>query len=623
MTHGKENTLRGQDKSKKGSPHVPSIEEKTRRLPTSPGVYMMKGRGGSVLYIGKARNLRARVKTYFQTTHDRRHFVDFLVSKVVDIDYIITSNEKEALILEDTLLKKYRPRYNIRLKDDKTYVSIRITTQEAFSRILVTRQIREDGARYFGPYASAKMVRDTIKFLRRVFPLRVCPPHEFRNRSRPCIDYQLGLCSAPCVGHITEEAYRELVEGAVMFLEGRTPELIESLERKMFELSDREEFEEAARLRDRIHSIETTLEEQKVVTHSPRNQDVFGLYKKDGILSMVSLVIRDGRLVSTREFVLKDTGMPAEELLGSLLAQFYRRQDVSIPHEVLLPVKIDGMEAMAQYLKERSGRAVNLKVATTEEDRRLVELATINAKEAIRKKESVVASPLEELRKRLRLKNTPHTIEAFDISSMAGREAVGAMVTFRDGRADKNHYRLYRIRLASRPDDYAMLEEVFRRRYSKDEPPLPQLIVVDGGRGQLSVATGVLEGLGIEGVDVVALAKERNSRVDRRKGERVYLQGVKDPVVLREGTKGELLLEHIRDEVHRFAIGYHRKLRKRRLGSVLEEVPGVGEKRRKLLFEHFGDIEAIKKATMEELTAVRGITEDIARAIKERLASLC
>ncbi len=616
--------MKGQDKStKKGNPHELSIEEKIKGLPTSSGVYIMKGRGGSVLYIGKAKNLRSRVRTYFQASHDRRYFVDFLVSKVRDVDYIITSNEKEALILEDTLLKKYKPKYNIRLKDDKTYVSIRITTQEKFPRILVTRQIKEDGARYFGPYASAKMVRDTIKFLRKVFPLRVCSPHEFRNRSRPCIDYQLGLCSAPCVGYITEESYRELVEGAIMFLEGRNTELIESLQQKMFQLAAREEFEEAARIRDRIRSIEATLEEQKVVTHSPRNQDVFGLYKEDGVLSMVALVIRGGRLLSTREFVLKDTGMPEEEVLASLLSQFYRRQDVSIPDEVVLPVKLDGIEAMAEYLRERKGRAVSLKVATTEEEARLVELATMNAKEAIRKRASTEASPLEELKRRLHLKNTPYVIEAFDISCLAGREAVGAMVTFRDGKPDKSRYRLYRIRLAKGPDDYAMLEEVFKRRYSKDELSLPQLILVDGGRGQLSIATGVLRELGIEGVDLIALAKERNTRLDRRKGERVYLEGVKDPVVLKEGTRGELLLKHIRDEVHRFAIGYHKKLRKRRLGSVLEDVQGVGEKKRKLLFEHFGDLEGIKNATIEELTQVKGITEKLARAIKERLASLC
>ena len=616
--------MKGLDKGGKGtSLPEPSIEEKIKRLPTSPGVYMMKGRGGNVLYIGKAKNLRARVRTYFQTSHDRRYFVDFLVSRVSDIDYIITSNEKEALILEDTLLKKYRPRYNIRLKDDKTYVSICITTQESFPRILVTRQIKEDGARYFGPYASAKMVRDTVKFLRRVFPLRVCPPHEFRGRSRPCIDYQLGLCSAPCVGHITEEAYRELVEGAIMFLEGRNTELIESLERKMFEHADREEFEEAARLRDRIRSIEATLEEQKVVTHTGKNQDVFGLSKKDGILSMVALIIRGGRLVNTREFVLRDTGMPEEEVLGSLLAQFYRRQDVSIPEEILLPLRIDGLDAMVEYLRERRGGPVSVRVSSTEEDRRLVELATLNADEAIRKREPTVEGPLEELKKRLRLRNLPRTIEAFDISCLSGREAVGAMVTFRDGRADKTRYRLYRIKSTTGPDDYAMLEEVFRRRYSREELPLPQLILVDGGRGQLGVAVEVLKELGIEGVDVIALAKERDTRFDRKKGERVYLVGVKDPVVLREGTKGELLLKQIRDEVHRFAIGYHKKLRKRRLGSVLEEVPGVGEKKRKLLYEHFGELDAIKRASIEELTEVPGITEKIARAIKERLASLC
>ncbi len=602
------------------------IEDKIKALPTSPGVYLMKGKKG-ILYIGKAKNLRARVRSYFRKTGDTRYAARFLASRVEDIDYIVTSTETEALILEDTLLKKHKPRYNIRLKDDKTYVSIKLTVNEPFPRILVTRLVKDDGARYFGPYASARTVRETLKLLRRIFPLRVCTDHEFRNRVRPCIDYQLGLCSAPAAGLIAEDAYRELVDGAVMFLEGRDRELVRMLEKKMYEASRAHEFERAALLRDRIHSIEAMFEEQKVVSARGTDQDVFGYCRDDEHIAVVALFIRNGRLISTRDFTFPYTGLPPEDVFSSLLSQFYRRTGAFVPDEVLVPVRLDDASVIAEWLGSRKGRKVTVKRPLRGTKAGLVEMANANARETLRKAGGYgEEEPLEELQRRLRLARPPVTIEAFDISNIGGREAVGAMVTFVKGRPCKDRYRLYRIRTAEGPDDYAMMYEVLSRRYgrTREGDRLPDLVVVDGGKGQLMIAMRVMEELGIKDVSLAALAKERVEKgpLGKKtvKGERVYLPGRKDPVYLREGSKGDLLLRRIRDEVHRFAIGYHRRLRKKGIASVLDGIPGIGRKRRRILFDRFGDLDGIRKASIEELASIPGITERLARAIKEALA---
>ncbi|MEE9614940.1 MAG: excinuclease ABC subunit UvrC [Thermodesulfobacteriota bacterium] len=597
-----------------------ALDEKIKSLPPSPGVYMMKGPRGVVLYIGKAKNLRARVRSYFKGSGDGRYAVKFLVSKTTDLDYIVTANEKEALILEDTLLKKHKPRYNIRLKDDKTYVSIKITTTEVFPRILVTRRVVKDGSRYFGPYASAGAVRETVKFIRRVFPLCVCTPHEFRNRVRPCLDYQLGICSSPATGLISKDDYAEFVEGTVMFLEGRNRELLRKLKRNMKEASAAHCFEEAAGIRDRIQSIEAMLEEQKVVSTTGVDRDVFALAREEEKLAVQALFIREGRLVGTRDFTFDDTGLPDGELLGSFLSQFYRGGKF-VPDEVLVPALIEGRAAVAEWLTDKKGRKVEIRNPARGGKVKLIKMAEANAREALKKaKESgeAVDGVTAEMKRRLRLKTLPRTIEAFDISNIGGREAVGAMVTFTGGRADKNRYRRYKIKGVAGPDDYAMMHEVLSRRYADTEKagktPLPDLVLVDGGKGQLGIAVSVMRELGIEGVELAALAKDKND-----KGERVFRPGVKDPVLLREGSKADLLLRRIRDEVHRFAVTYHRKLRGKAVSSVLDRVPGIGRKKRALLFEKFGDLDGIRKASVEELTAIPGITEKIARALKKDL----
>ena len=601
-------------------------------LPTTPGVYMMKA-AGKMLYIGKAKNLRSRVRSYFKGRGDGRYAVRFLASRTEEIETIVTTNEKEALILEDTLLKKHRPRYNIRLKDDKTYVSIKITMAEKFPRILVTRKIVKDGSRYFGPYASAGAVRDTVKFIRRIFPLCVCTPHEFRNRVRPCLDHQLGICAAHAVGLISEEDYKELVEGTVMFLEGRNRELIKKLKREMSGAATDEDFEEAAKLRDRIDNLESTLEEQSVVSTLGRDSDVFAMVRGGDHIVVQGHFIRDGRLTGAASYPFNDTGLPDLEVMSSFISQFYRRGERHIPDEIFSAVSLEDSSVIGDWLTGRKGKRVSVVTPKRGRKVRLVRMAIENAAEALRRKieaEKGKGAEIEEVRKKLKLKSLPRTIEAFDMSNISGTSAVGAMVVFTDGVPDKSRYRKYKIKTVDGSDDYAMMKEVMTRRYEKGsaEMPdliLPDLILLDGGKGQLSAAVEVMKELGIKGQALAAIAKERDSDgVVRRgraliKGESVYLPGRKNPVVLKEGTRGEHLLMAIRDEVHRFAIGYHRKVRAAAIGSVIDKVPGIGPKKRVALFEKFKDLPGIAGATVKELTTVPGITEETAKRIKEAL----
>ena len=604
-----------------------SIEAKIKALPTTPGVYLMKGgKGGAlILYIGKAKNLRSRVRSYFRKTGDTRYAARFLADKTTDVDCIVTATEKEALILEDTLLKRHKPRYNIRLKDDKTYVSIKLTVQEKFPRIMITRRVVDDGSRYFGPYGSAKGVRETLKFLRTIFPLCVCTPHEFRNKTRPCLDYQLRLCAAPAVGRISEADYGELVSGAVLFLEGKNKELVGKLKANMRAASKLRRFEEAALLRDKIIAVEATLEAQKVVSRESIDRDAVGIYRDGVELAIVVLFIRAGRLVGKRDFIFKDKGLPGEEILSSFITQFYGKVGVTIPKEVLTPVRLDDGAFLSQYLSERRSLKVSVTAPMRGDKRKLVKMANDNAREAFNRSRSISEDPaLTELKRRLRLTRLPRVIEAVDISNTGESFAVGAMVTFVDGLPAKDRYRRYRIKTVKGQNDFAMMREVLSRRFggADKESPLPDLLLVDGGKGQLSMAVEVARELGLEGLAMVGLAKERVEPIEngKKKHERVFLVGVKDPVQLREGSKGEFLLMRVRDEVHRFAVTYHRKLRSKAVGSVLDSVPGIGPKKRRALFDRFKDLDGIRTAAIDELTAVSGITVSIARAIKDELA---
>src|SRR3989344_2145448 len=541
--------------------NLPLIES-IKGLPQYPGVYLLKGSKGEVLYIGKAKNIRSRVRSYFRDTTDTRYTVKFLASKVSDIEYLITTNEKEALILEDTLLKKYKPRYNIRLKDDKTYVSIKLTLSEKYPRILITRQIKKEGGRsplkpapacfkrgvcgdkYFGPYASAQKARETARFIRRLFPLCTCSQSEFRNRIRPCLDYQLGICSAPCVNFISEAAYRELVDKTILFLEGRNKELLSALKANMLTASDSHEFEKAAKLRDQIAAIEATLEEQKVVSVEKIDRDIFAHIVSDGDLLIQGLFVKDGRLSGARAFFFKSDELPAEEALSSFLAQYYS-SDRFIPDEIILPLAVEDKESIEDWLSEKRGKRVTLFIPAKGDRFKLLKMADANAKESIKRRNEALQGKdalLDELKKRLHLKKTPKVIEAFDISNISGKLAVGAMVTFEDAKPNKGRYRLYKIKTIKEPDDYGMLKEVLFRRYREadKELGLPDLILMDGGKGQLNIALKVLGELGINDIDIAAIAKEKGQgargRGQKEQGEKVYCPNVKAPIILKEGS---------------------------------------------------------------------------------------
>lgn len=627
-----------------------NVEEKLARLPASPGVYIMKDRAGAVLYIGKAKSLRTRVRSYFRETGDGRYAVRFLAARAEEIDWIVTATEKEALLLEDTLLKQYKPRYNIRLKDSKTYVSIKVTVQDKFPRILVTRQIRKDGARYFGPYISSADVRETIKLIRGIFQLCVCSDSVFRNRTRPCLDYQIGMCSAPAVGLISEEAYRGNVAGAIMFLEGKNKELVKDLKSRMKEAAVTLDFEKAARLRDSIRAIDEMLEAQKVVSHTPVDRDVFAIVREGGRIVIQALSVRGGRLVGTSPYFFEDSGMPDAEVVSSFVAAFYRGERY-IPDEVIVPLSLDDAQVIEEWLRDKRGRKAAVIFPERGERRSLLEMCQANAVESMNRKVSTDADRsdvLEELKARLRLGRVPESIEAFDISNIGGELAVGAMVRFANGLPDKGSYRLYRIKGIEGPDDYAMMSQVIGRRYRMEAAPvrsdgaqgadakadesgrdgepigMPDLILIDGGKGQMNMALRALEELGIKGVDVRALAKERDDkpagkitgRSAKAKGERVFIPNVKDPVYLKEGSRADLLVRRVRDEVHRFAVAYHRRLRSKGITSILDSIHGVGAKKRKALFERFGDLASIVSATVEELMEAAGISEATALEIK-------
>ena len=599
-------------------------------FPASPGVYLMKGEDGAILYVGKARNLRQRVRSYFRQSGDSRYHIPFLMARVAAIDYIVTDTEKEALILENTLIKEHRPRYNFNLRDDKTYFSLRLDLNEEFPRLSIVRKVPRDGARYFGPYSSAASAREVLKELHKIFPLRHYPLESCRRRGRPCLFHQIRQCSAPCYGLISLEDYAALAKGAALFLEGKNRELLQVLKKRMTAAAAAERFEEAARFRNLIRSIEITLERQKMVTHGG-DTDVIGLCRDGSRMEIAILFIRGGSMIGSRGYSLA-WELDDAEGLASFLNEYYGRE-VFIPAELLLPLPLAGHGALAELLSERRGKKVAITSPSRGVKAELVALAGRNAATAAAEKTRGAESTdvtLKELQERLHLPDRPVRIECYDISNIGGEHAVGSRVVFIDGLPEKGLYRHYRIRTVGQADDFAMMREVLARRFRSgtegDAPP--DLIVVDGGIGQLNVLTGVLGELGVEGVAAAGLAKSRVAKgmqrtTIERSDERVFLPGRKNPVVLRQNSAPLLLLARIRDEAHRFAITHHKKLRgKASLSSVLGEIAGVGEKRQKALLRHFGSLKRLKEATVEELMEVKGMTRAVSETIVEQLRVL-
>lgn len=600
------------------------LRDTVRSFPTSPGVYLMRDASTAILYIGKARNLRQRVANYFGNT-DARPQVRFLMARVTSIDFTVTDTEKEALLLENTLIKQHKPRYNLNLKDDKTYFSLRLDLHEPFPRFTIVRKQQRDGARFFGPYSSAAAAREVLRQIQRIFPLRHYPWKSCKRRPRPCLYYQMGHCSAPCHNKISQQEYQLLVNDALLFLGGKKRDLIAGFRQRMQQAAGQQAYEEAARWRDLLQAIETTLERQNVV-HQGGDTDVLGLSRNDEQLALALLFIRGGSITGSAVFhgtgELDDAGA-----VTAFLQQHYDEESF-IPEELLLPVLPEGAELITELLSEHKGRRVHLVQPKQGRKHELVILASKNAQAALadhQKRAQSVQSVLEELQLKLQLPSLPCRIECYDISTMQGRHSVGSGVSFLDGKPDKDAYRRYRIKEVSGQDDFAMLKEVFSRRFSPEhikEWGLPDLVVVDGGIGQLSSTAAALEELGMTGrFSLISLAKSRvkgngkDIHIERTE-ERVFLPGRRNPVRFRQDSASLKLLAAIRDEAHRFAITYHRSLRdKEILHSGLRDIPGIGPKLERLLLNRFGSLEGVKQASVEQLATVDGISSALAENI--------
>jgi len=598
------------------------LEQKLQLVPTDPGVYLWKDEHGEILYVGKAKVLRNRVRSYFQRRDDLDPKTRVLVSRIRDVDWIVTDSEKEALILENTLIKKHRPRYNVLLKDDKRFLCVRLALGHDFPRLYVVRRIKRDGDAYFGPFDNATAARETLRFLNTNFPLRKCGDQQFAARTRPCLQHQIGRCHAPCVGLIDKERYAEIVHQVRSFFAGRYQEVIAALTAQMQERSAAMAFEEAARLRDRLRAIEATLQKQKVVDPSLIDRDVFGLYREGAAAVVCQLYIRNGAITGQRTFALGNVERDDASLLAQVLGRFYS-EDVFIPRQILVPVEPDGgRELYAQWLEERSGHHVELRLPQRGEAKQLVEMAANNARRQFTVRRSQLISHeevLEEIRQRLQLPRTPETIECFDVSNVSGKLAVASLVRFANGEPDKGGYRRFRLRLRDEPDDYAMMHEALARRMTRGiaEGSLPDLLLIDGGKGHLNVAREVLRTLELLEQPVASIAKVKDlAPGDPSAKDKIYLPERKNPVNLKANSNALHLLQRIRDEAHRFAIEYHRTLRsKKMVGSVLDEIPGLGAEKKKALLKTFGTIKAVKAADIEELQQAPGIGPRLAHII--------
>jgi len=615
-----------------------SIQSILRNLPERPGVYLMRDAQGQVLYVGKAVNLRSRVRSYFAPSARENPKTRRLVERVADIEFIVTDSELEALILEANLIKAHRPRFNVRLRDDKRYPYIKVTWTEPFPRVLITRRVERDGSRYFGPYTSSAALHQTLDLLRRSFPYLTCNRKITGRDERACLYYEMGRCLGPCIGAVSQEEYRAMIEGLIRFLEGRSDEVVADLERRMRAAAEALDFERAARLRDQLQAVQKVVERQKIVAAAGSDQDVIAFARDDGNACVQVFFIRGGRLLGREYFLLE--GAEEEEdrkVMAAFLKQFYR--DASyVPPEVILPGEVDEALVIERWLRSKRGAKVTLRVGRRGRARDLVRMATENAVQTLQMLRAQWEADavqqeraLEELKEALGLPAHPARIECYDISTTQGTEPTGSMVVFVQGVPRKSDYRRFVVRTVGKPDDYAAMREVLTRRFrrwqtatsgevqgvrgAKTWAILPDLLIVDGGRGQLGVALEVLESFGLrDRVPVAALAKRE---------EAIFLPDRAESVRLSPGSQGLFLLQRIRDEAHRFAVSHHR-LRRRQAGlaSELDAVPGIGPARRKALLRAFGSLARIRAASVEELAAVPGISRALAETIKEHLAGV-
>jgi excinuclease ABC subunit C len=614
--------------SKDESTEVPQevsqhFEAKLRALPARPGVYLFKDREGKVIYVGKAANLKSRVRSYFGAPSNLPSKIQRLVPIIQDFEFVITNSEQEALILECDTIKKYTPRYNASLKDNKTFPYLKIDIKEDWPGVYITRRVQKDGARYFGPFASAGSVRKTLRLIKKIFPYRSCSKRIDGNDKRPCLDYYIHQCLGPCVGAVEKDEYREVINQVILFLQGKQELILRELDAKMKAAAQQLQFERAALLRDQIDAIGNVIEGQKIATTLRGEKDIIGLAQNETLAYVEIFFIRNNKLIGRDHFIMEGTqGDSPGQVMTSFVKQYYASAS-HIPSLILLQHPVDEPAVLSQWLSQQRGSKVELQVPQRGAKKKLVETVAENAARGLElaqlkeMKAEVISSGLQELKDRLHLPRMPRRIECYDVSNIQGALAVASMVVLEKGWPKPAHYRRFRIKTVAGADDYAMIQETLRRRFKRGVTGegawgiIPDLVLIDGGRGQLNAALEVRQELGLASIPMASLAKEN---------EEVFIPGDTRPVYIPKDSPALHILQRARDEAHRFAISYHQKLRRKGfITSALDNIPGIGPKRKRALLKKFGSVEAIKKAPPEELSQTEGITLALAKKVKEEL----
>jgi len=605
-----------------------SIEDKLSRTAREPGVYLLKDATGAIIYIGKARDLRKRLAAYFKNTGQTDMKTGVLVNKISDFDTIITGNEKEALILESNLIKRHRPRYNVVLKDDKRYPSLRLDPKDDYPSFSIVRKIGPDNAIYFGPFASAQAVRETLKTINKTFKLRKCRAKDFKTRTRPCLHCQMEGCLAPCCLDVDPRVYQEQVNEAILFLKGRTKDLVVKIKNQMNAAAHAQEFEKAARLRDKMFSLKRTIEKQIAVTTDFQDRDVFAIVRSRGYTLVTVLNVMGGFLKGTRHFSFEETMSTDQEAMGTFIRQYYEKTLLP-PKELLVSLEMADAKLIEEWFQTVKRKKVKILNPKRGEKTKLMDMAIHNAENELQARITARTTEMElllRLQKKLKLSKLPERIECFDNSNISGAEPVASMVVFKKGKAEKSAYRKFKIKAVKAQDDYAYMSEVLTRRLGnlnpqQDSDSLPHILMVDGGKGQLSIALAIIKELGLEGqFELIAIAKK-----DEKKGEiqdKIFKLHRTNPIVFGKDRDLLLFLQRIRDEAHRFAVTFHRKRRtKAALQSELDAIPGIGKKRKAILLKHFKSIKKIREANITELHALPGITPSAARSVHRYLNS--
>jgi len=602
-----------------------NITEKLKNITDMPGVYLMKEENEVVIYVGKALNLKKRLSSYFNnsTKHDRK--TKLLIKKISDFEVILTKTEQEALILESNLIKRYKPKYNVILKDDKRYPCLKLDINNAWPRLAITRKIKKDGAIYFGPFASASAVKRTLKFIDKHFKLRKCNPQKIEIRKRACLNFQMGICFAPCEDRISGREYDSIVEETILFLKGKTPDLIKKITCDMQKAAQLRKYEKAAQLRDRKIAIEKTLEKQLISNTDLIDRDVIGIAGDQDLYIIILLYIRAGRLVGTKRFEFNNTIYQKQELLSSFIIQYYEKAPF-VPKQILIPIILKEKKMHEQILFNVRNKKIKILRFIKGDKAELIKRAVTNAQETLKQQltsDKNIANNLIKLKEILKIENIPKRIECFDNSNISGTSAVSAMAVFTNGKPDKKAYRKYKIK-ADKNDDYACMEEVLKRRFAmrKKDMPFPNLLILDGGKGQLNTAEAILEQLGIKDkFQVVALAKKDETK--REIQDKIYKHLRANPINFGANKQALFLLQQVRDEAHRFAVSFHRNVRKRKsITSMLDNIYGIGAKRKALLLKHYKSVKKIKNANIEDIQKVLRVNQKIAFRIKTGLNNI-